>query len=278
MLDDLRFVFWTNEKNIHLMELTLTYFFRYNIHPDIKVTVISNKLPTTPLPFSDKVEYLSSNLEFGERGEHFSKSLQNTLSLIQEKYIFFFCDDYFFVADTQYEQLILLLDMIHGHDIDYFGFDDIAGQEVYDWIPFSDGKFPDGYFYYRDNNYRYLYSVQPSIWKRTALLDLAKTYEFSVHGLDETLIDMKRANKLKCLGKSNNIYANVNYIDTQYNTIDNYFIIAYCEIVRHGVFYHPINGFHLNPTDMGCVLVDTIVHEWQLLNKPQFKKLLHDIC
>jgi len=274
-IDNLRFVFFTNENNTHLIELTLKYFFEYNNLENIKISVISNNYKNfEALSFKDRVEYLSGNVEFEDRGQHFSESLRRTLPDIKEDYIFFFCDDYFFISNTKFDDLEKLMHLIVKEDIDYFGFDGIAGQEVYAWAPFavSDTSFPNDYFYYRDNDYRYLYSVQPTIWKKSSLLKLTDTFKFSLHELDETMPTMKSQNTFKCLAKNNML---TTFMSTVLSVPENYFIISYCEIVRHGVFWHPTNGFHLDPNWLGIKLIDKLVQEENLSNNIAFKKLLH---
>ena len=274
-IDNLRFVFFTHQHNIHLVELALMCFFEFNALENIKISVISNNYSDySTLPFPDKVEYLSGNVEFCSSGTHFSETLKRTLLHIKEDYIFTFCDDYFFIANTKFDDLNKLMNLIVKEDIDYFGFDDVAGQEVYTWTPFNSvhSPFPDDCFYYRDNNYRYLFSVQPAIWKKDSLYKLVNKYNFSLHQLDETLTVIKTQNEYKCLAKNN-----VLLTFSLHSLPENYFIIAYCEIVRHGVLWHPTNGFHLDSNWLCVKLIDKLVKEENLTNNIAFKKLLHDL-
>jgi hypothetical protein len=273
MIDNLRFVFFTNEYNIHLIELTLKYFFKYNNLENIKVSVISNNYKNYDnLPFKDKVEYLSGNVEFQYNGDHFSESLKNVLPNIKEDYIFFFCDDYFFISDTKFDDLNKLMTFIIEEDVDYFGFDDIAGSEIYGFNPYEKNNFPFSKenLYYRGNNYRYLYSVQPSIWKKNSLFELANKFKFSLHGLDETLPFIKQDNTLKCF--SNTSPSHFGYIE-----LSDYFIIAYLEIIRHGVFYHSDNGFHLDQNYPVVKFINQLIQEENLQNKSDFKKIMHNL-
>jgi hypothetical protein len=60
-IDNLRFVYFTNENNIPLLKLTLSNFFKYNNLENIKVSVISNNYIDDILPYSDVVQYLNGN-------------------------------------------------------------------------------------------------------------------------------------------------------------------------------------------------------------------------
>lgn len=270
-LDNLRFVYFTNENNIPLLELTLKYFFKYNTLENIKVSVISNGYKNNKLPYNDKVSYLNGNSSFESNGEHFSNSLKNTLPQIKEDYIFLFMDDYFFLNNTKFDDLQKLMTFISEEDVDYFGFDDVAGVEIYDWRPYEKENYPFGKesLYYRDNNYRYLYSVQPAIWKRKSLLELSNVWKFSVHGLDETLSEIKEKNTLKCFG--NNIRSHFTY-----NDLTDYFIIAYLEVMRHGVLNHYKNGFHGIDYPL-FKFIDQLIIEEDLKNKPEYHKILHNL-
>jgi hypothetical protein len=269
-INNLRFVYFTNENNIPLIKLSLKYFFKYNTLDNIKISVISNNYKNyDDLPFKDKVEYLKGNVEFSHDGGHFSKSLKNTLPNIKEDYIFFFCDDYFFISETKFDDLDKLMSFIIEEDVDYFGFDDISGNEIYSFKPYEKDNFPFSKesLYHRDNNYKYLYSVQPSIWKKSSLLELANNFEFSLHGLDETLPHIKQNNMLKCF--SNNLSSHFSFKD-----LTDYFIIAYLEIIRHGVLFHPANNSSLNSNYLSVKFIDKLVYEEDLRNKSEYKKIM----
>jgi hypothetical protein len=269
MLDNLRFVFFTNETNLELINLTLKYFFRFTSEHNLKVSVISNKLNSLNLPYTNKVDYLEGNVEFQHNGGHFGKTLINTLPLIQEDYIFFFCDDYFLVDKLQVDKLANLLSFINKENIDYFGFDDIAGEEILSFKPYDsiDYPFTEFKFYYRDNNYRYLYSVQPTIWKKESLFQLAQLFpNISLHNLDETLPEIKSQNTFKCVCNSLNSHFSYTPLHS------NYFILSYIEAIRHGVFHYPDNGFYLSPDYTSVKFIQNLIQEENLKNNKSFDK------
>jgi hypothetical protein len=281
-LDNLRFVFYTNEHNLHLIELTLSYFFKHVNLTNPKVSVIANRLPDRPLPFSDKVSYLSGNVDFHYNGQHFAKTFLNTLPQITEKYIFFFCDDYFLVADLQSEHLNKTIELLDKHNVDYFGFDEIISHLIPTFPVFSENlaEYPDVKLLVRDNSYRYLFSVQPSIWNVQSMLNLLKNRDnISLHNLDETLSEIKETNMLLALGHTG--MSHFSYNDEEYHVKDitkyPYFIIAYLEISRHGVFHMPENGFHLSQNYSCVKFIRTLIDEFQLKHNPEFKKLLHNL-
>ena len=275
-LNNLRFIFYTNEKNLHLIELSLKYFFKYNTNSNVKVSVVSNKIiDFETLPFKDKVSYINADINFNSGGFHFSDTMKYALKEIKEEYIFFFCDDYFFTDYTKFDDLEKLLGMIINENIDYFGFDTVAGQEVYNWVPFKStySNFPEDYFYLRNNDYRYVYSVQPSIWKKTSLQKIVNSNDFSLHNLDETRKDLVQEN-YKCIAKCNKAISTVNDF---WPYSGDYFVINYLESVRHGVFLHSIN---LSTSDSNYPVVrfnDKLIEEENLLQNLEFDKLLYKI-
>lgn len=275
-IDNLRFVFFTNENNTHLIELTLKYFFEYNNLENIKISVISNNYKDrSTLPFQDRVEYLSGDVGFCSGGGHFSESLKHTLSNIKEDYIFFFCDDYFFVSNTNFNDLKKVMNIVVNEDIDYFSFAETGCQEVVcEWKSFKplSSPFPDDYFYFIDNDYRYLHSVQPAIWKKGSLIELVSKYNFSLHQLDETLPVIKEQNKLKCIAKSHKI---ATHVSTFCSLPETHFCISYCEIVRHGGFWHPKNNPSLSPDWLAVKLIDKLIQDENLLNNVAFTSLLY---
>lgn len=277
MINDLRFVFWTNESNLHLMQITLDQFFKYNRLNNIKVSVMMNDFDdNTHLPHSNKVQYLKAGVPFDSVGKHFGKSLIEILPKIKEEYIFYFCDDYMFIKDTKWEDLKTLMNFIRNNNVDYFGFDEINPHHlIHDFEPYS-GTQPELFqqqLQTRKNSYRYLFSVQPCIWKRDSLLNLVKKYpNINLHDLDETLEVIRNDNELKTFGI--NLESHFTYDEREEFE---YFIIAYIEIVRHGVFHYPDNGYMLNSNSNIVKFIDEIISKYNLHNRPEFKKLICDI-
>jgi len=127
VMDDIRFLFFTNENGVPLGELALKHFFKHNKKEGLNVSLVSNKFKDTNSQFEDKVSYLSGNVDFKNNGGHFAETLLNVLPQIKEEYIFFFCDDYFFIAETKYDDLTEVINMLKTDNIDYFCPDDLCG-------------------------------------------------------------------------------------------------------------------------------------------------------
>ena len=119
MLDDIRFIFYTNNNGFALGELCLKYFFKQNKREDLKVSLVSNKIPKVELQFPDKVRYIDGNTEYIDRGQHFAQTMINALSTIEEKYIFFFCDDYMINNLIKKDVFDNVVNVIKHYDCDF---------------------------------------------------------------------------------------------------------------------------------------------------------------
>lgn len=273
MLDDIRFIFYTNESNFGLGELCVKHFLMHNNREDLKVSLISNNFPHDNFQFSDRITYLNANVERKSDGSHFAQTMLSVLPEIKEKYLFYFCDDYFFVKETKYDDLRGILDMMDCDSVDYFGLDDIGeAKPVGDYEKYvspCENKNKD-HFYNRERDYRYLFSVQPCIWNRESLHELLKVHNnISLHDLDETMDVIKNGNTYKAL--CNDLPSSVNFLDVE-NT--DYFLIAYHELVRHGVFWIPENGQSLHPSTPSVQFTYKLIEEEDLMNRPDFEKIV----
>ena len=271
-MEDLRFVFFTNEKNIDFFSLTLKYFLKHTKDNE-KISVILNKITRTDLPYKDKVEYINAEVEFDDQGRHFGRSISKVSSQFREKYLFLFLDDYFLISDVNYEELNNVLNLMTKDNIDCFSFEYRGGEESVNTIPYdTDNEFLRGKLFMKTNDNRYLYSLQPSIWKRESLSELYEKYDFTLHEMDETRQDIREKNKYKCL--NNNLDSFFNHIDIEKKK---HFVIAYCELIRHGVFPTPENGFHMGNDEPVVKLIRKIIQEENLIYKSEFSNKLGNI-
>lgn len=278
-IQNLRFLINTHDKNLSLAELSLKYFFKHNKRDDLKITIVSNKFNTQDLKYSDRVTYHSSNLNLHCQGYHFKDTMLSALNEISEDYIFFLLDDYFFIEEIKYDDLNDALNLMKCENIDYFGFDDIGGiLKLSDFEKLNsscESKIKDE-LYLRHKDYQYLFSVQPCIWKRKSLIELLESHEnISLHDLDETKSYIRESG-LKFKSTMSGLRSCFDYafnIDLQKRP-DDYYIIAYTEIVRHGCFNIPENGKPVSPNDYSVRFTYNLIEEEDLGSKKEFRHLL----
>lgn len=278
-MDNLRFLINTHENNVSLAELSLKYFFKHNKRDDLKITLVSNKFNTDDLKYKDRVTYYSSDINLHCQGYHFKDSMISVLSKIEEEYVFFLLDDYFFINEIKYNDLSDALNLMKCENIDYFGFDDIGGiLKLSDFEKLNtqcESNIKDE-LYIRHKDYQYLFSVQPCIWKKTSLLELLKKHEnISLHDLDETKPYIKENGlSLKGTISSSKSCFDYDFECSLENKPTDYYIIAYTEIVRHGCFNIPENGKPVSPNDYSVRFTYKLIKDEVLDYNPNFKHLM----
>jgi hypothetical protein len=279
MINNLRFLIYTHDKNLSLAELSLKYFFKHNKREDLKLTLVSNKFTTEDFKYKDRVSYFSSDVDLHCQGHHFKDSMISALSQMTEDYVFFLLDDYFFIDEIKYDDLNDVLNLMKCEGIDYFGFDDIGG--ILKLIDFErlnstcESNVKEE-LYLRHKDYQYLFSVQPCIWKRTSLIELLSNQEkVSLHDLDETKSYI-REDGLKLKGTMSGLRSCFDYafdFDLQ-KSPENFYVIAYTEIVRHGCFNIPENGKPVSPNDYSVRFTHKLIEDEDLGSQKGFKHLL----
>jgi hypothetical protein len=203
----------------------------------------------------------------------------SALSQMTEDYVFFLLDDYFFIDEIKYDDLNDVLNLMKCEGIDYFGFDDIGGiLKLTDFEKLNstcESNVKDG-LYLRHKDYQYLFSVQPCIWKRTSLIELlSKQEKVSLHDLDETKPYI-REDGLKLKGTMSGLRSCFDYafdFDLQ-KSPENFYVIAYTEIVRHGCFNIPENGKPVSPNDYSVRFTHKLIEDEDLGSQKGFKHLL----
>lgn len=271
-MHDLRFIFFTNEKNIDFFSLTLKYFLKH-VKDNENVSVILNRITKNDLPYKDKVQYIDAEVEFDDQGRHLGRSLGKIAPQFKEKYLFLFLDDYFLISDINYQELNDVINLMDKENVDCFSFEYRGGEESANTVPFITDYEPlKGKLHMKTNNNRYLYSLQPSIWKKESLQEIYQNFDFTLHEIDETRSDIKEKNKFKCL--NNDLHSFFNHINP--NEVK-HFVIAYCELIRHGVFPTLENGFYLSEEEPLIKLIRKIIKENDLINKKEFYNKLGSI-
>jgi hypothetical protein len=261
-------VVYTNETNLPILELFLKYFFKHNPLFPYRVYVVSNNFTKDDLPYSDKVAYLKGNVEWNSQGRHFSQTLSNALSQIEEDYIFYFCEDYILNKPIDISSLENLLKLIQDENIDMFSFaSSYPTTNNFHLLGVDSTKynFQPNTFYQTNNQYKHAFSVQPCIWKKSSLQQLlTDNPQASLHDMDNSILDSKDDYKIVC---------------TNYKIYDGccppeYFIIEYVEIIRHGVFLMALNGHGHMGGSYQDIFLKQLIKENDIRNKPEYDKYI----
>lgn len=262
-LSDFALVIFTNEKYSNLLELTIPYINKAFKDIDIKKYVVSNKLTESiDVEGIDEFEKITSDVNFCEKGSHYSKTMKHLIENISEKYILFLCDDYLVKSEIKKDVFYGIISFIYENNIDYFYLGTQKHMEKYRNetsvidTDYKSYNLPKGCLYNMDKDERHLYSVQPCFWNTESLLQILKNNEnLSLHGMDNTEIKDKKGNKRVLdntknymFYKHNDSYDYYNFKNVTYHHpiltyhVDekplnsDYLMIDYIEIVRHGKF------------------------------------------
>ena len=160
---NVHFVIHANEKTLPIAGLCLSYFEKYCGLDNINISVIGNRFITDNLPYKDKVNYISPDIDFDDGGTHFSPVLLKACNEITEDYVFFFCEDYMLMEDVDFNTLDKLVKLMDGDNVDMFSF--AANQpQANNFVKYENSVrygFEENDIYYVWDGYMYQYSVQP---------------------------------------------------------------------------------------------------------------------
>lgn len=274
-MDNLSVVYFSNEKGFGLAELAVDYFKKYS--KNLKINIVSNKISDGYEFRHDDVYHHNMEVPFNDSGKHFGESMLKYLKSVDDEYIFFFCDDYFLIDDLKEDELEKLIDFIKCENIDYFGFDDMcngcSSKPKVMYAPKCNHNNNDS-FVVRNPDERYLYSVQPCIWKRESFIKVLSG-GVSIHNLDETIETIKDVDGIVALG--NDLSSHMTYKKQEEINKINYFILSYVEIVRHGVFIVPENYPNRIEDEVQTKIVRDLCKDETVNKKPFFTKLLYKL-
>jgi hypothetical protein len=261
MKSDISFIVFTNETYFNINYVTMPQLIKNTQGLGVKINLVSNKFPEHKR-FTD-VNYIESNVPFDGSGHHFRDTMLYALERIEEKYVFFLCDDYIFrnpVKENTFNSITKILDELGG-DFLSLSTQKHMGAFIPDWdkvdLDFQHYGFPNGSLYYMPDEYCHLYSVQPCVWKKDSLIELLRYNPgLSLHGLDNLNIVNKKGDKRernplilfyhKKPGFFDYGFKNIGiYLDPIGFNADeripnsDYLIIDYCEVIRHGKIMEP---------------------------------------
>lgn len=243
------FLVYTNENYLPIADLTIGEFDRFFPENTLNRYVVSNSFKDYEFENKNAI-FINTETKFDGSGAHFGSTMTSALNNIKEDYILFFCDDYLLIDKPNINYLVELMDIIVRDNIDFFSFSSNRPKPTWEKYQINSDKLPNREFYYMPENFHYLYSVQPCIWKKSSLLEILKhNPELSVHALDTANI-INREGYRRVFDPLTDLWNPYPHgtkgygfkcISTDYEAYDEiskfeYFIFPYVEIIRHGFF------------------------------------------
>ena len=153
------------------------YFFQLTKYfPQIKGYLLIDKLDSV-IPSNHEVVYYDDDFSY-------YKHCLNAMTAIEEDYLIYMQDDYFFFSEPNLNVLNKSLSRLKSDNLDFIrlirsGDSKIVANEIFHKIP---------------NNSKYLFSTQATLWKKTALLKLLSTTYYK-HKSDDIWASEPRLNQ-----------------------------------------------------------------------------------
>lgn len=278
MNSDFCFLVYTNETYLPIANLTMSEFDKFNGPISQNRYLVSNKIRDFQFD-AQNTTFIDCDVQFDGTGKHFSQTMMKALSQINEEYIIFFCDDYLPIGKVKWNILSELFEVIKNENIDFISFSYMPQSRQWEKFNVSLPSLPNKNLYFIPDNYMYLYSVQPCIWKKSSLsYVLSNNPEISLHHFDTTNLKNKegfeRTMDVKTSTWNPYPHGSQNYgfkcLCTDYTGFDeqenyDYFIFPYVEIMRHGFF----NMWHETNTKR---FLEKYIIEKDIDNNPHLKR------
>lgn len=300
-LPNVHFLIYSNENTLPIVEVSLKYFDKYLGLDNIKISVASNRFLTNNLPYKDKVNYISADVDFATDGFHFGKTLSNAVNKIDEQFIFYFCEDYIHIKPVEWERFRNLVNLLDKENIDLFTFSSFQPEKFNTYnVPgtfklfekSTNYGFESDELYYVGEEQIHRYSLQPGLWKRECLKEiLSYNPNMKLHYLDSSHICGKkgtyRERKLEPFQQYipwSDIEERYDHrvLTSKYMVFDYYpeggqqFVIGYVEMIRNGkICFHGCDVLNqLEESHWVRKAIDNIVKENDMYNDSRYSKFL----
>ena len=253
-MNNLSVLFYTSENHVPISKLSIDEFNKFSKNIDVKKYLVTNNIKDD-LEFSN-FNVINTSIPYCEGGTHFSEVMIKGLLEIETDYILFMLDDYTLFTDIKKENLESMVLIMEDENIDHISLMsyDFKNWKVYD-IDYSKYDLPDNILLNFNTSYRYMLSVQPSIWNRKSLIKIHESNEkLGLHHFDTSYVKNMKGElrhfmdgdfyqttpdfwdygfKHLCLNKS---HYTSNYAFDDRNEEGDYFLFLYSEIIRWGKF------------------------------------------
>lgn len=268
---NLQTVIYTNDSALPMAEITYQEYIDH-APSDHRTTIVTNKVSEG---YSPKFPQAVFNSEEENRGgKQFAATMLKYLESINSEFIFFLLDDYITYRKFSRHDFNRLLRMMIDVNADYFSFDRKQEQFTRGFKDFNTNQYDSEYINQVDSSDLHRFSVQPCIWKRESLIKLLKKYpNLDIHTFetDKTIVE----EDFLTLGFNWHVF------DPKIPAtegFEHHFVISTVEIIRHGVFMVPENGFARSTADFPCQTVYKVIDKYNLKEKEEFKKLLANLA
>lgn len=268
--DSLQTVIYTTQNTLPLAEVACEEFLLH-APKDSNITIVTNFFnPDYTCKFGDKI-FCSDVPNKG--GNQFGEVMIKYLNSIDNEFILFLLDDYITYRKFSRHDFNKLLKLMSEEKVDYFTFDKKQEVTTRQFKPYHTSLYDDGLLSEVSSIDLHRLSVQPCIWRRTALLELLNKYpELNVHRLETDQVIA--GENLKTLGFNWHVFT-PKIPSTE--GFEHHFVFSSVEIVRSGVFMVPENGFARSREDFPCQTVYKLIDKYKMKESSQYDNVLYKL-
>lgn len=272
-MNDISLVVYTNEKYLPIAKLSIDQIKQYFSAPVPKY-LATNRFHDMGLNYDDFI-IVDANTNFQVDASHFREVMLQLLSKhMHTKYFLYFSDDYYLIKPTKIDNLTKVLSYVQDNNIGYMsliGHPACFGNLVNNTAPYT---LPD--IMKLDTSYVHAFSMQPAIWNREFFLQILESNgRLTLQMLDSTSFNNRSGKHIVekwdydwspyAFVMDDNLFGN--YAFDTHNGIDDYYILLYSEIMRHGKM-NLTN--HINNRNT----VTEIINKYSLRSNPIFREFL----
>ena len=187
-MNNLSILYYTSENHAPIAKLSIDEFNKFNPNINIKKYLVSNNIKDT-LDFSD-FQIINTSTPYCGGGTHFSEVMIKGLSMIDTDYVLFMLDDYTLFTEINKENLERIVSVMNDEKIDHVS---LMSYNFKNWgvysLDYSKYNLPQDIFLNLNTSYRYMLSVQPSLWNRKSLIKILESNtKIGLHHFDTSYV------------------------------------------------------------------------------------------
>jgi hypothetical protein len=268
-MENLSLLLYTSENHTPIAKLFIQEFNKFSNGLNIPKYIVSNDFKCGNDFTSMGFNMINANIQYCLGGTHFSKVMLKSLNEIQTDFVILFLEDYILINNIKVDVLSNIMNVMVNENIDHLSLMSYEGSNWENYnIDYEKYNLDNDIFLKMNEEYLYMLSVQPCIWKRESLIKLLNNnLEVGIHSFDTSYVRNNKGEVRNNINGEfyetppnfwdygfkhitlNKIPLTGNYAFDEHNGEDDYLLFLYSEIMRHGKFNvlsHENNKVFLN--------------------------------
>lgn len=184
---------YTSQDYLPIADLSVNEFNKFSEGINIKKYLTSNSFENEHNLKFESFELLDCKIPVSIDSRQFPKVMLNALKHIESKYVLFMLEDMFLATSLNEKHLDTLIDIMDENEINHIS----LMSYFHDWkkleIDYSKYGLENDFMLEIPDSYLYMFSLQPSIWKRDSLIEIFEyNQNVSIHEYDVSHIRNKK--------------------------------------------------------------------------------------